>query len=162
MNKETNAAKSMDADAHFGPGPHARLTRAYRAQQCGMKRARRAEEHRVEGLRRARDSREPFESPDGERKNYVSLFSTGARSATDGPFSTLPSGSKREPWQGQSQVVSFRFQCTMHFKCGQTAVISCSAPASSRYTAIFFAPRRTTAPWPGFRSSAEEISPLVK
>ena len=36
-----------------------------------------------------------------------------SRAATAGPLSTAPSTPNREPWQGQSQVRSSVFQCTM-------------------------------------------------
>ena len=49
-----------------------------------------------------------------------------------GPEMTWPLGSKREPWQGQSQVFSAPFQCTMQPRCGQTAESSCAAPRPSR------------------------------
>src|SRR5438105_2065356 len=160
--KETDAAEPMNADTHTGASAHGRFNLADGAEPLPIKQSGRGEEHRVKNLRRPWNSREPFQPPNSEREDYVSAFSTGARSATEGPFSTLPSASKREPWQGQSHVVSFRFQCTIHFRCGQTAVISCSVPASSRYTAIFFAPRRITAPSPGVRSSADATPLLVK
>src|SRR4051812_19141368 len=44
-------------------------------------------------------------------------FSNGSSA---GPESTSPVGLKREPWQGQSQVRSAAFQCTMHFRWVQT------------------------------------------
>src|SRR5688572_15091765 len=112
-----------------------------------MKKGGGGEQDRVENVRRAGNGRQPFQPANCELEDHDSpFFSIGARSATDGPFSTLPSASKREPWQGQSQVVSVRFQCTMHFRCGQIAVISWNSPASSRYTATFLSPRRITAP----------------
>src|SRR5205823_6528508 len=57
---------------------------------------------------------------------------TGSRSLTAGPFNTRPYGSKREPWQGQSQLASAEFQATVHLRCVQTAERSWSVPDSSR------------------------------
>ena len=37
----------------------------------------------------------------------------GGNGSTAGPSMTAPSGAKREPWQGQSQVDSAVFQLTM-------------------------------------------------
>ena|SRR4029453_708885 len=47
-------------------------------------------------------------------RNYLRTPSaTGSRPRTAGPLRTLPSGEKREPWQGQSQLCSRAFQATM-------------------------------------------------
>ena len=70
-----------------------------------------------------------------------------------GPLITWPIASKREPWHLQSQVLSTSFQVTMQPRCVQTADISWRSPSASRYTAIFCAPRRTTAPEPALISS---------
>ena len=43
------------------------------------------------------------------------------RSRLAGPLIALPSLVKREPWHGQSQVLSAGFQWTMPPRCGQTA-----------------------------------------
>lgn len=129
---EADAAEAMNSRAHSGKFGYRLFDGADGAQPCRMKKRGRCEQHRIENLRCAGNGREPFQPANCKLENHESPFSTGARSATDGPFSTLPSASKREPWQGQSQVVSLRFQCTMHFKCGQIAVISCSVPDSSR------------------------------
>src|SRR5215203_3156182 len=59
-----------------------------------------------------------------------------------GPLRTWPSvGSKREPWQGQSQDFSLSLKATTHPKWVQTAENSWSAPASSRKRATFERPR---------------------
>jgi len=50
-----------------------------------------------------------------------SLAAIGASGASAGPAITLPSGLKREPWHGQSHVLSASFQSTMHAMCVQTA-----------------------------------------
>ena len=52
--------------------------------------------------------------------------------AIAGPVSTSPVGAKREPWQGQSQLVSSAFQWTMQPRWVHTADRSWSTPASSR------------------------------
>ena len=54
------------------------------------------------------------------------------RSAADGPCSTWPHLSNRDPWTGQSHVFSVSFQRTMPPRCGQTAEHSCVSPDSSR------------------------------
>lgn len=95
--EEPNPAESMGADAKLRPRAHAGFNRADAAETGRAKQSCQREQQRVENLRRAGDFRQPSQPPNGERKNQVSLFSTGARSATDGPFSTLPSASKREP-----------------------------------------------------------------
>lgn len=130
--KKADAAQPMNAHAHPGPSADRAFDYRNRPKPPRAKERGRRGQQRVENLRRAGNSRQPLQPVNDEFENQSSLFSTGARSATDGPFRTFPSASKREPWQGQSHVVSVRFQCTMHFKCGQTAVISWSAPASSR------------------------------
>src|SRR5688500_8458470 len=131
--KESYPAETMHPRTHFGHFTCRRFHRADRAQASRMKKGGRGEQQRVEKVRRAGNGRQPFQPANCELEDHDSPFSSiGARSATDGPFSTLPSASKREPWQGQSQVVSVRFQCTMHFRCGQIAVISWNSPASSR------------------------------
>jgi hypothetical protein len=130
--EKPDAAKPMNL--HLRPRPLADggFNRAHRAKPSRAKERGPGEQHRVENLRRTGDPRQPFQPVNDELKNQSPLGSTGARSATDGPFNTFPSASNREPWHGQSHVVSVRFQCTMHFKCGQIAVISWSVPASSR------------------------------
>ena len=129
---EADPTKAMDAQRHAKGAAGLTFERFSYAERTAIEENRRHQQHRIKNLRRAGDGREPFQPPNYERENHEPLFSIGARSATDGPFNTLPSASKREPWQGQSHVVSVRFQCTMHFKCGQTAVISWSVPDSSR------------------------------
>jgi len=62
-----------------------------------MKKTGRGEQQRVKYLRCAGNPRQPFEAPDDELKNQVPFPSIGARSATEGPFNTLPSASKRDP-----------------------------------------------------------------
>ncbi len=78
-------------------------------------------------------------------------FSGGAsaKGLIAGPFRILPSGANREPWHGQSQLVSVAFHETMHPRCVHTAERSCSLPLPSRYAAIFERPRRMIAPLPG-------------
>ena len=123
--KKSNSAKTMHADPHLGNFARGHFDRADRPQAPRMKERRDAQKHGVENLRSTWNGREPFQPTHSELEDHPwSSFSTGARSATEGPFRTLPCASKREPWQGQSHVVSVRFQCTMHFKCGQMAVIS--------------------------------------
>src|SRR5262249_60349593 len=68
----------------------------------------------------------PFSAPAG---------AAGARSRLAGPLTTRPRRSKREPWQGQSQVCSASFQATTHPRCGQLAENSWAAPRSARETA---------------------------
>lgn len=130
--EKSDAAEPMDPYAHPRPLANRGFDRRHRPQPRRVKERGCRSQERVEDQRRAGNSREPLQSANDELKNQSPLGSTGARSATDGPFNTFPCASNREPWQGQSQVVSVRFQCTMHFKCGQTAVISWSVPASSR------------------------------
>ena len=62
-----------------------------------MKKTGRAEQQRVEHLWSAGNARQPSEASDDEFKNQVPFPSIGARSATEGPFNTLPSASKRDP-----------------------------------------------------------------
>ena len=132
VEKEAYSAKAMNPRSYPGQFVHRFFNGADGSQTRRMKKRRRAEQHRIENLRRAGNGRQPFQPADREEENHASPSSIGARSATDGPFKTLPRASKREPWQGQSQVVSVRFQCTIHFKCGQIAVISWNVPSSSR------------------------------
>ncbi len=132
MMEKADAAKPMNSHLRPRPMTDGGFNRAHCAKPGGAKERRPGEQHRVENLRRAGDPRQPLQPVNDKPKNQSPLGSTGARSATDGPFKTFPRASNREPWHGQSHVVSVRFQCTMHFKCGQIAVISCRAPASSR------------------------------
>jgi len=94
---EIDTAKAMDPCLHAGPSPHFVLDFTNRPDARRMKQTGHAKEQRVENLGRRRDPRQPAEAPDDEPKNQVSLASTGARSAMDGPFNTLPSASKRDP-----------------------------------------------------------------
>ena len=131
--KEPHAAETMHSRAHLGHSAGRRFDSADRLKTSRIENGGRGQQDRVENLRCAGNGRQPFQPANCKLEDHDSLFlSIGARSATDGPFNTLPTASKREPWQGQSQVVSVRFQCTMHFKCGQIAVISWNSPASSR------------------------------
>src|SRR5690606_23861469 len=84
---------------------------------------------------------------------------TGRRGVGAGPLITSPSGAKREPWQGQSQLRSTSFQCTMHPRWVQTAESSCATPSSSRKTATGFPSRRTTTPRPGSTSCSVGAPP---
>ena len=43
------------------------------------------------------------------------------RSLVDGPWRHVPVALNRDPWHGQSQVVSPGFHRTMHPRCGHTA-----------------------------------------
>jgi hypothetical protein len=95
--KETDAAESMHADPHPGPSANLCLDFANRAEARGMKQPGGTEQQRVEQLRRTRNLREPFQPADDERKNQAPFSSIGARSATDGPFNTLPTASNRDP-----------------------------------------------------------------
>ena len=60
------------------------------------------------------------------RAARVGRYGAGWRSSIAGPLSTLPYGSKRDPWQGQSQLFSAVFQSTMHFTCVHAAERSCT------------------------------------
>ena len=62
----------------------------------------------------------------GEADRGASRRSSGL---TAGPASTVPSTSKREPWQGQSQVRSASFQRVRQPRCVQRSETACSAPA---------------------------------
>ena len=59
-------------------------------------------------------------------------FSGSGSGATAGAFSTLPSGAKWEPWQGQSQHSSNEFHFRSQPRCVQAADRSNSSPLSSR------------------------------
>src|SRR5687767_3121979 len=103
--KETHPAETMHSRSHLGHCARGRFDGADRSQASRMKKSGRGEQHRVENLRCAGNGREPFQPANCKVEDHDSAsFSIGARSATDGPFNTLPSASKREPWQGQSQV----------------------------------------------------------
>ena len=67
--KEPDPAKPMHTDAPFRPCPHGRFNRADRAKPRRIKKPGRGEQHRVENLGRAGNSREPFQPPNGEREN---------------------------------------------------------------------------------------------
>src|SRR5205823_519578 len=79
----------------------------------------------------------PLRAQEGSRSGgwmrYVldgqGIFSRGASA---GPEKTSPVGLKREPWQGQSQVLSAAFQWTMHFKCVQIGEQSLTFPSGPR------------------------------
>ena len=59
----------------------------------------------------ARRESSPDDSTNGFSQSFCSRStSIGARSRTAGPWMTVPSPVKREPWQGQSHVFSARFQ----------------------------------------------------
>ena len=59
-------------------------------------------------------------------------FGLRSRRWTAGPWRTVPSGAKREPWQGQSQDRSARFQLTWQPRWVQVAETAISVPSSSR------------------------------
>ena len=78
---------------------------------------------------------------------------TGFRSVDAGPFTTVPKRSNRDPWQGQSQVLSAGFHFTMQPRWVHAADISWKCHLfASRYTATFLRPRRRTAPLSGWIS----------
>ena len=95
--KETDAAQAMHACLDSRPPAHFGLDFAYGPETRRMKQAGRPEQYGVKNLRRARDAGEPFQPANDEAENQVSSLSIGARSATAGPFNTLPSASKRDP-----------------------------------------------------------------
>ncbi len=97
VKKETDAAKAMHASLPTGPPANLNFDFAYRSETGRVKQAGRTEQHGVENLRRAGDATEPFQPANDKVKNQVPLPSTGARSATDGPFTTFPSASNRDP-----------------------------------------------------------------
>src|SRR5437868_6739427 len=103
--RESDATQTMDTCSHTWPSTNLRFHITHRATPRRMENARARKQQGIEYMRRIGNSRQPFQSADGKRENQVSLDSTGARSATDGPFRTLPRASKREPWHGQSHVV---------------------------------------------------------
>src|SRR6478735_3780663 len=92
----------------------------------------------------------------GIAQRYSSTF---ARGPMAGALIGVPVTSNIEPWHGQSQHASKLFQCRWQPTWVQLAEFRCSAPASSRYAAIFVSPRRTIPPSPGIRSSSEVSSP---
>src|SRR5579872_3473272 len=94
-------------------------------------------------------------------RGFLSFGSSGLSGLIAGPFRTFPSGSNREPWQGQSQLLSVAFQATIQPRWGQTAERSCSLPCLSRCTAILDNPRRRIAPPPAWISSGLLTSPDV-
>ena len=77
------------------------------------------------------------------------LVRPGSSGAAAGPFRTSPSGSKREPWHGQSHVASPEFQRTMQPRCVQRAETRWSSPSQSRHSATWRMPSATTAPFAG-------------
>ena len=98
VKKETGAAQTVHAASHSRPGPNLSFDVTDRSQPGRLKQASSAEQERVEHLRGPGNTRQPFQPPDNELEDQVSFAcSTGARSATDGPFKTLPSASKRDP-----------------------------------------------------------------
>ena len=54
---------------------------------------------------------------------------------TAGPCSTLPSGAKREPWHGQSQLRSARFQLTWQPRWGHVGETATSVLSKAAVTA---------------------------
>ncbi len=62
------------------------------------------------------------------RPNYFTVDS----GVMAGPFSTVPSGAKCDPWQGQSQQRSNAFQCTWQPRCVQAAERVINRPLVSR------------------------------
>jgi hypothetical protein len=82
-----------------------------------------------------------------------------SRSLTAGPWMTLPSLSKRDPWQGQSQVFSAVFQETMQPRCVQVADTATKPPSSLLYAAARSPSRLTIRPSPGGISSTSPLRP---
>lgn len=64
-----------------------------------------------------------------QRSELVVRFPRGL---VAGPFRTAPSGLNRDPWQGQSQLVSAAFQATWQPRCVHRVETACSAPVGSR------------------------------
>ena len=60
-----------------------------------------------------------------------------SRGLTAGPCRISPSGEKREPWHGQSQLRSPEFQFSWQPRCVQTGETAWSVPSSSRKAATF-------------------------
>src|SRR5829696_5307152 len=85
--------------------------------------------------------------------------SSGLRSSrcTAGPCSTSPSGAKRDPWHGQSQLRSARFQLTWQPRCVQVAETATSVPSSRRWPATFSPPSSTMSPSPAWSSSMVRV-----
>ena len=95
--KEAYSAKAMNPRPYPGQFVHRFIDGADGTQHRRMKERGGEEQDRVKNLRRAGDGRQPFQPANCELENHDSSFSMCARSATEGPFSTLPSASKREP-----------------------------------------------------------------
>ncbi len=79
-----------------------------------------------------------------------------------GPWSTSPSGSKREPWQGQSQLRSALFQSSWQPRCVQIGETATRLPSSRRWPATFSPPWRTMSPSPGASSSSARVPRFVR
>jgi hypothetical protein len=62
----------------------------------------------------------------------VAYGSRGSSGETAGPSSTPPSTSKREPWHGQSQLVSAELKRSRQPRCVQRSDTACSPPSGSR------------------------------
>src|SRR5690606_21860909 len=114
-------------------------------------------ESRDAGLRR----RPLHAAPPVSLTSSSSSIATGSSGATAGPWITLPSGRKREPWHGQSHVDADGFQATMQPRWVQTADTHDTAPSAPRDTANFRPPRLTTAPALRGMASTESVSPGV-
>ena len=76
---------------------------------------------------------------------------------TAGPWRTSPSGLKREPWHGQSQLRSAVFQLTWQPRWVQIGETATSVPSSRRWPATFSPAWRTMSPSPGARSSIGRV-----
>ena len=162
--KEPDSAEPMHTRAHLVHFKRRRFNGADRSQTSRVKKRRRGEQHCVENLRRAGNGCEPFQPANCEREDHESpFFSIGARSATDGPFKTLPYASKREPWQGQSQVVSVRFQCTMHLEVRTDGRHFVDFPGLIAVDRDFLEPAADHSPLPAISNSRPNpTSPPVK
>src|SRR4029453_16589573 len=71
------------------------------------------------------------------RRDGAGQDSTSDKGVSAGPEMTLPSGLKREPWHGQSQVRSVSFHATRQPICVQVAEHTVSVPFGLRYAATF-------------------------
>src|SRR5579871_6882385 len=86
----------------------------------------------------------------GDRVNpvYCSGGNLRCSGSVAGPSITVPAGANRLPWQGQSQLDSMLFQCTLHFMWVQTGETANSAPLGSLYAASVSFSNSTIAPSP--------------
>ena len=164
------------------PAPVCRRTRRRGVRQLGaamaggVRRVRRGRPHRDAGRGRSRPA-PAFEAGDRRRRRHVrrrgrgaggarvvaAPYSSGLRSSrcTAGPWSTSPSGAKREPWHGQSQLRSARFQLTWQPRWLQLVETATSVPSSRRWPATFSPAWRTMSPSPGASDSIGRVPRFV-